>query len=340
MKILIIGQGIAGTMLAHILERAGVQVVVAEANLPGRSSEVAAGIVNPVTGKRFVKSWRLDDFFLVAQYHYRALESLLGISVWEERPILRLLATPEEKNDWATRCAQTDYTEYMGERPNAGAWAPFLKPGFHIGVIHKAARVNFPTLLHAFREKARINGQLIDTPIQYGDIETLLGEYDRVVFCEGYRASENPYFPNLPWQLAKGEALLIRFQDSRANQVHDMLKKTSLIAPLGDGLFWAGGSYQWHYPDLDPSLGERDYILQRLGEMLQAPFEVVGHVAGVRPSVKDRRPFLGESQVLSRVYIFNGLGTKGALLAPFWAEHLADHLLKGTPLDTTVAVGR
>ena len=123
-------------------------------------------------------------------------------------------------------------------------------------------------------------------------------------------------------------------------KITDMLKKTSLIAPLGDGLFWAGGSYQWHYPDLEPSAGERDYILGRLNEMLAVPFEIVGHSAGVRPSVKDRRPFLGESNLLPNVYMFNGLGTKGALLAPIWAEHLSNHMLKGEAISPEVWVGR
>ncbi len=327
-------------MLAHVLRREGADVFLADGLLPGRSSEVAAGIINPVTGKRFVKSWRLDDFFPVAKRNYQALETELGIDIWEQRPILRLLATPEEVNNWSLRVAQADYTEHLGELPDAGAWTPFLKPGFHFGAIRQAARVNFPKLLAAFRDQARGMGRFLDQSIDYQEIDQCLKQYDRVVFCEGYRATGNPFFPNLPWQLAKGEALFIRFRDPNACQINDMLKKTSLIAPLGDGLFWAGGSYQWHYPDLEPSAGERDYILQRLGEMLEAPFDIVGHAAGVRPSVKDRRPFLGESQVRANVFIFNGLGTKGALLAPYWAEHLAAHLLEGKALEAEVRVER
>lgn len=340
MKILLIGQGIAGTMLAYALQRAGAQVTLAEAALAGRSSVVAAGIINPVTGKRFVKSWRLDDFLPAAKRQYQALEAELGIRVWEERPILRLLATAEERNDWSARCALPDYAAFLGEVSEAGPWTALLKPGFHFGTIQLAARVNFPKLLEAFLQRARIAGNVLENRVPYQAVDELLSSYDRIVFCEGYRALQNPYFPNLPWQLAKGEALFIRFRDPNAVQIHDMLKKTSLIAPLGDGLFWAGGSYQWHYPDLEPSGGERDYILQRLSEMLDAPFDIIDHRAGVRPSVKDRRPFLGESPVQPRVYIFNGLGTKGALLAPFWAEHLADHLLNSTALERDVWVGR
>ncbi len=340
MKVLIVGQGIAGTMLAYVLQRKGAQVTVADTNLPGKSSAVAAGIINPVTGKRFVKSWRLDDFFPVAQQMYQALETELGVKIWEERPILRLLESAEETNNWSARCTLPEYEGYMSAAKDAGSWSGLLKPGFHFGVINKAARVNFTNLLSAFRAKVQAAGQLLNKEVKYDDTERLLEEYDKVVYCEGYQAQNNPFFPALPWQLAKGESLLIRFEDPNAANVTTTLKKTTLITPLGDGLFWTGGSFQWHYPDLEPSESEKDYILMGLKKLLSAPFEVVGHSAGVRPAVKDRRPFLGESEVLPNVYMFNGLGAKGALLAPYWAGHLAEHLWAGAPIDKEVWVGR
>jgi glycine/D-amino acid oxidase-like deaminating enzyme len=233
-----------------------------------------------------------------------------------------------------------DYTPFLGEAPAAGDWTPLLHPGFRFGYIHQAARVNFPVLLQTYRNHLNDLGQFLPQTIQVSELDDWLKLYDRVVFCEGYRAAENTLFPGLRWQLAKGEALHIRFREHRTDHIVDMVKKTSLIAPLGNGLFWAGGSYQWHYPDLAPSDGERHYILQRLHEMLAAPFDIVDHVAGVRPSVKDRRPFLGESPVKKRVYLFNGLGTKGALLAPYWATRMAAHLLEGVPLDPEVTLQR
>ncbi|HMX39584.1 MAG TPA: FAD-dependent oxidoreductase, partial [Saprospiraceae bacterium] len=171
-------------------------------------------------------------------------------------------------------------------------------------------------------------------------VEALLRQYDRVVFCEGYRSAHNPYFPALPWQIAKGEALILRFADPGAARLTEMLKKTVTLVPLGDGTCWAGGSYQWHYPDLNPSAGERDYLLAHLRGMLAAPFEVVGQVAGIRPTVRDRRPLLGESPLGRNVFLFNGLGTKGALMGPYWAEHMAAHLLEGLPLDAEVTLSR
>ncbi len=340
MNVLIVGQGIAGTMLAHVLQGKGAQVTMADTNLPGKSSSVAAGIINPVTGKRFVKSWRLDDFFPVAKAMYQTLETELGVKVWEERPILRVLKNAEEANNWSVRCTLPEYEGHLAAAKDAGSWSALLKPGFHFGSIEKAARVNFPNLLSAFRAKVQAAGQLLDKAVKYDDTEKLLEEYDKVVYCEGHQALNNPYFPALPWQMAKGESLVIRFEDPNAVNVTATLKKSTLITPLGDGLFWAGGSFQWHYPDLEPSKSEKDYIVMRLKEVFSAPFEVVSHSAGVRPAVKDRRPFLGESVVLSNVYMFNGLGTKGALLAPYWAEHLAEHMLEETPINKKVWVGR
>lgn len=340
MKILVIGQGIAGSMLAWTLQQRGVQVHVADGNLAGASSIAAAGIINPVTGKRFVKSWRLDEFFPVAQAAYQAIEQAFQVRIWSEQPIVRLLAKPEESNDWATRCALPDYATHLSESDAAADWAGLIKPGFRYGVIRRAARVNFPVLMAALRQQAIAEGRFWDKSIEYHTVETLAREFDGVVFCEGYRGQTNPYFPYLAWQIAKGEALLIRFLEESVPFIGQMLKKTMTLVPVGENLFWAGGSYQWHYPDLSPSESEKAFILQHLKDMLAVPFEIVDHWAGVRPTVKDRRPLLGRSSIHPKVFIFNGLGTKGALLAPFWAEHFSDFLLDRKPLEKEVDIRR
>lgn len=340
MKFLLIGQGIAGTMLADALQKRGARVVVADGNLPGHSSMPAAGIINPVTGKRFVKSWRFDSFYPAAQQAYMRLGQELGIDIWSGQSILRLLTRPEEVNDWSARCALPDYATHLSETDDAGAWQAFIKPALRYGIIERAARVDFPALIGAFRQKLRLEGAFVEENIAPDAVESLAGTYDGIVFCEGYRGQENPFFPGLPWQLAKGEALLLRFRDHDGSHISRMLKKTMTLVPLGGGLFWAGGSYQWHYPDLLPSAGERAFILHHLNEMIAAPFDIVDHVAGVRPTVKDRRPFIGRSSIHPGVFMFNGLGTKGALLAPFWAGHFADCLLKGEELDEEVSIRR
>jgi len=108
----------------------------------------------------------------------------------------------------------------------------------------------------------------------------------------------------------------------------DMLKKTMLLVPIGDDTFWVGSTYRWHFEDTLAGEAGRDYILGYLKEMFDTPFEIVDHVAGIRPTMIDRRPIVGPSNQNPKVFIFNGLGTKGALLAPFFAEQLAEELLR------------
>ena len=332
-KILIIGQGIAGTLLAWSLRRKGLEVHLADGNLAGGSSIAAAGIINPVTGKRFVKSWRFDEFYPMAKSVYQQLEQELGIPIWEDRPTLRLLGTAEEANDWSIRCAQEEYAEHLGETSDPGAWGPLLKPGFRFGVIRKSARANLPALVAGYRKLAQDQQFFMEKTVDYQSIDALLKTYHQVVFCEGWRATGNPYLPETAFRVSKGEALIIRFPahavsgkppaENPLSNTFDMLKKTMLLVPLGDDTFWVGSTYRWHFEDTLPGTEGRDYILSYLHEMFEAPFEIVNHVAGIRPTMVDRRPVVAQSSINSKVFIFNGLGTKGALLAPFFAEQLA-----------------
>jgi glycine oxidase len=334
MRILIVGQGLAGSVLAHVLQQRGAEVHLADAGLAGAASAAAAGIINPVTGKRYVKSWNFDLFYPAAQRVYADVEARFGIEVLSVSPIVRLLRGAEEINNWELRCGQADYAHLLAVAPDSGDWAGLVGPDFAAGIIRQAARVRFAPLLGAVRAEAESRGAFFQKKISPEHLAEYATVYDAVVCCEGFWAKNNPFFPDLPWQIAKGEALIVRFADPAAARIATMLKRSTLLAPQGDGTFWVGGSYEWHYADVYPSASEQAYLLAQVAEFVTAPFEVVGHVAGVRPTVRTRRPFLKASPLRPNILIFNGLGTKGALLAPYLAECMAAHLLEGAPLPT------
>jgi glycine/D-amino acid oxidase-like deaminating enzyme len=74
--------------------------------------------------------------------------------------------------------------------------------------------------------------------------------------------------------------------------------------------------------------------------MLKMPFEVVDHLAAIRPTVRDRKPYLGSHTLHENIHIFNGLGAKGSSIGPYFASHFADWLNGETELDKEVNIKR
>jgi glycine oxidase len=332
MRILIIGQGIAGSVLGWVLTQRGAHVHYADAGLAGAASTTAAGIINPVTGKRYVKSWEFDTWYPTAQRVYQAMEADLGACFWYEQDIVRLLQGAEEANNWSARCSQPDYAQLLSEPTDAGDWEGLIRTGYEAARIHSAARVDFGALKYAVRCRAQALGAYEQRAYTPDDMLAATQAYDWVICCTGWWAKHCPLFPELPWQIAKGEAIRIKILHPDAQGIRQMLKRTHAIVPLADGTFWVGGTYAWQFEDVHPSDSEGDLLREQVHDLLSVPYEVVERLAGVRPSVRTRRPFLCASLTQSNLLMFNGLGTKGALLAPGLAELMADYLFEKATL--------
>ena len=110
--------------------------------------------------------------------------------------------------------------------------------------------------------------------------------------------------------------------------------------PLQDDTYWIGSTYGWDFADDLPTDEAYHFLKERLEDVLKTDFEIIEHRAAIRPTVKDRRPFLGIHPEFKQLALFNGLGTKGASLGPFFANHMAMHLVKGETVDPMVDIGR
>jgi glycine/D-amino acid oxidase-like deaminating enzyme len=117
-----------------------------------------------------------------------------------------------------------------------------------------------------------------------------------------------------------------------------MVHRGVFVLPLGNDLFRVGATFKWDDVFAGPTDQARAWLLERLQALVQSPVEVVEHTAGVRPAARDRRPLLGITGAAQAV--FNGLGSRGVLLAPWCAQHLAAHLLDGAVLDPEVDAAR
>jgi glycine/D-amino acid oxidase-like deaminating enzyme len=341
---LIIGQGLAGTLMAWFLRKAGQEVLVIDEPRPQAASRVAAGLINPITGRYYVKSWRFDELLPFARSTYAQLESELGISLNEERPILRSLLTTADVNSWWARAEDPDYQKYMVEKPDLGNYRGRIHEAHAYGEVRHSGRVAVSRLIAAFSQKLRQEGRLIHRSIRHEDFEQQDGTWNysgiqarTVIFCEGFWGKFNPFFSYLPFRGAKGEIFRVRIPGMAFKKI---LKNRIFVVPLEEDLYWIGATMENQFKGEQPTEKGKAWLLDQLRQLLDTPFQVEEHLAGIRPTVKDRRPFLGTHPLLPGLAIFNGLGSKGTSLGPFFAQQLVEHLVLGKELDPEVDIRR
>lgn len=341
---IIVGQGLAGTLLAYFLEKSGKSVVFVDNGYKTSASKVAAGIFNPITGRRFVKSWMIDELFPFAKSTYADLERQLGIPIFYPNNIIRALFNHVEENQWLLRSDLPENLPYVEEGSSYGNYHnKIVKPFSHFE-LKNAGRADIFSLVKAYRRIYEEKGQLLEEDFDYQKIE-FRGEQagykyieaSKIIFCEGYVACNNPYFSYLNYKPTKGEVLLVKIRNASFDKI---LKHKLYIVPFGDDLYWVGATNDWNEIDDVPTGKNRRYLENRLSSFLEIPFEIIEHQAAVRPTVKDRRPYLGVHPKRQNLAIFNGLGTKGASLGPYWAREMAAFLIKGKELNALVDIKR
>ena len=345
-EILIIGQGLAGSCLALQLEMKGVNFHVLDRGTECSSSVVAPGIVNPIVFKRLTKSWMVDTLLDKLAVFYEEAGKLLNESkpFYEKQPILKLFSSQKEQNDWEIKSEDRLFRQHLGKVVLPKELPSYINTSFGGGVVVSSGRLDVPRFLLSVRnylEKVRkLTNTLVDPFYirpKETSVEYLGKEYDYVVFCEGAAVKDNPYFQWLPFKPAKGEIMKIRCEQV---DVPYILNKNGFVLPLGEGCFKVGATYEWE--DLSHKTTEKGKgeLQKKLETMLSVEYEVMGYDTGIRPAVKDRRPVLGKHPVHEKIAIFNGMGTKGVMLAPYFSNIMAGYLIGGNPLPKEVDVKR
>lgn len=328
-----VGQGLAGTAVGWHLLRRGRSVLVADRDR-GCCSRLAAGLITPITGKRLARSWRWDELYPTVVAFYRAAEQETGETFFYQKPALRLFASAGERAKYQGADLAPDVRSDWFDAPLGG----FLMPD--------AARLDVPTYLDASRthfaargafETAEVNLTTIEPAADGVRVQELDLTAERLVFCRGFDPSEDPWFGGVRFNAAKGEFLTVRAPNLVERRV---VHHGVWLCPLGGGHFRAGATYSWHRLDGEPAPQGRAEIETRLRAFLKVPFEVIDHQAAVRPIIDASVPAVGVHPHFPRLAYLNGLGSKGSLLAPFFANQLVSHLLGEGDIDPEVSVAR
>ncbi|ANE50371.1 NAD(P)/FAD-dependent oxidoreductase [Flavisolibacter tropicus] len=340
---LIVGQGICGTMLSWFLHKEGKSILVIDEGKENTSSKVAAGLINPITGRRYVTSWMIDELIPFAKETYTSIGSYLGHNFIQEKGAIDFFTSPQMRDAFVNRITEDD--TYLHPFPDQNHFNQYFNYDFGCGQVRPAFIVNLSGLLQAWRlvlknqnaileEHFDLNAlQVTEDGIKYGEISA-----QKIIFCDGITSMNNPWFELLPFSANKGEALIIHSEELINEYI---FKKGMILAPLQEqNMFWVGSNYQWEFEDDKPTEKFYEQTLQHLKNWLKVPFEVVAHKAAVRPATVERRPFVGLHPHLPSVGIFNGMGTKGTSLAPFFANQLVQHVVHGLPIMPEADVHR
>jgi glycine/D-amino acid oxidase-like deaminating enzyme len=341
-QVLIAGQGIAGTWLSYWLQQEGIDFLVIDSFNTAASSHKAAGIINPVTGRRIVTTWMIDELLPFAANAYAAIEQQLNIHCFHPTTILDFFATPQMRLAFEERIKQD--SSYLQLPNHSTAYDDLIHPLFGNGAISPAYWVATNTLLTAWRQQLKKEQRLIETTLHTADlkISDTTVQYNgitaqQIIFCDGVAGVNNPWFKNLPYAPNKGEALLVSIPGLPRSAIY---KRGINIVPFGNDLFWVGASYNWDYADDAPTQIFYDKTVLQLKNFIKLPFTIEDHFAAIRPANLERRPFVGFHPAQKNIGLLNGLGTKGCSLAPYFGYQLAQHISKGSPILPEAAVSR
>jgi len=318
--VIIVGQGLAGTVLGEKFIQQGKSVYFIDQGLKNASSMVAAGMYNPVVFKRVNKSWMADELLPAALNFYRQFSVKLNSNLIRPYQILKFFANEDYRKMWEKELPNVQYlnpSEDLYENKE-------IINDFGYGRVTSAGRVVLKDMLTLFRDKLKASECLLEEKFDYDLLNPEDGMYkgikfDQLIFCQGHEGIDNELFNWLPQQTAKGDLLQIHAPNIRSKE---LLNRGFFIMPLGEDQYLVGSTYNWKDKTVSPTQEGKEQILEKLKKLYKGPFEIVKHTAGIRPTVSDRRPLIGWHPQNKNIGIFNGLGAKGVMLAPYFADQM------------------
>lgn len=330
----------AGSLLAWRLIQRGCTVMIVDNGLEN-SSQIAAGLVNPVTGMRMVKSLDVDKLLPVAKSCYAQLSDFFSQDFYVEKNMLRIFTSHKEYERAIKRLHQPAYQAYLGEI--VSSFEPLKTP---LGCLvqqqtsYILTRPLLSCLKKFFIEKAYYRQQPFNVvDIQFQPRLHWQGIFPkRIIFCEGYLAADNPYFNWLPFKPVKGEILTL----NHSHRLPDvMLNYGHWIIPVNPQQIRVGATFDWQNLDNRPTEQGKNTLLHSIKTVFDDfKHDVLQHHANVRPCTLDKQPFIGLHPQHPQLGIFNGFGAKGSLQIPWYAQRLTDFLLNNTSLPVTCDIQR
>ena len=338
---IIVGYGIAGLSFAFKLIKEKKDFIIIDT--PETNSTFQSGaVLNPTILKRYTISWKGSDFLKFAKKFYVEFENEYNVKVFDKIMIHRYFSRKQEQNDWIVASGLKPLENYLDHQViNEDNETILLKNGY--GIVKNTAKIYPKLLLDTFKFNLTKNNfinkkfdykklEIFKQYVKYGNFKS-----KKIVFCEGVGIKNNIFFNYLPIESLKGEYLLIKSAKLSSNYI---LKSSIYIIPLEKKFFWVGSTFDFNDKSLKKTKKGYNFLLSKLNSFISVPFEVIDHKIGFRPVVKDRRPILGRHPKYENLILYNGLGTRGLMLAPLLSKWLYEYTSDNKEFYKEISINR
>jgi glycine/D-amino acid oxidase-like deaminating enzyme len=312
----------------------GKRVFVFDEPNKNRASVIAAGLFNPITGKRMTKSWRAKEIFSYLFKFYEKAEVSLGRNFFHPQLIYRPFISIEEQNEWMSISAEEAVKGFIKQI--------FTVPSFHQSndpyggiLIEQSGYLDVKSFMTAtqnllIKENSYLNNYfdvssltVNENAIKYSITSEIEIEASGLIFCDGLAANRNPFFNWIPIRPLKGETLTV----SLTEKPKVIFNRGVYIVPTEkENYYTVGATYQPNDLKASETQGAKEELEVKLKALINIPFHISHQNWGIRPTTPDRRPVIGAHPIHKNIITFNGLGTKGVSLAPYFSSVLVDWL--------------
>lgn len=339
---IIVGLGLAGLAFSEQLLENNKTFVVFEDNSQN-SSLVAGGVYNPVILKRFTPVWNADEQLKNAKPFYKKIEDKLAIKVDTKLATKKVFTSVGDENNWFIASDKPVLSNYMKPKILREKIKGIIAD-FGFGELKGTGWIDTQKLLSSYQKYLLEQGVLQQEKFCYNSLEIIKDELQyknitakKIVFCEGFGLKENPFFNYLLLNGTKGETITIYAPELKIDY---LLKSSVFVLPLGNDTYKVGATFNWTDKTSIPTQEGKQELEEKLQKTIEVPYKIVNHSAGIRPTVKDRRPLVGIHSKHTNLAVLNGFGTRGVMIAPTMAKNLYNHLEKNEELDREIDIKR
>ena len=304
----------------------GHSILVLDDPSQNHSSAVAAGLFNPITGKKLVKTWFADHIFPALERYYLDVERSTGRRFFYELPIYRPFATIQQQNEWMARSVDNSFKEYISGVFPSSKYDGKVNDPFGGILLKHTGYLDTTSYLEAVREYLQARGaferarfdpdklRIRENQVAYEDVQA-----KKIIFCQGVQNSMNPWFDDIPVKSLKGEFLTVQ---SHMEKDVILNRGVYMVPGTGQNEWRVGATYSHNDQSPEITANAREELTHKLNDLINLPYTITGQQWGVRPTTPDRKPVLGAHPQYKSLVIFNGFGTKGVSLAPYFSEVL------------------